>query len=371
MEETLHFADLMSDEKILQVPQEDVLERFYSKKLYFSYSALNKLLFSPVQYYNYYILLDKEERLDKHLVEGKVIHCLLLDKASFSKQFMVSPGNIPTGNTKLVVDKVFKLYLDELRRCDTNGEIPQWSLKDFSASIIEILQEINLHQALKDDKPNKAGEIEKTGDQKRLEKILTDESISYFEYLKRSNGRNVIDQDTLTFCEAAASLIENNPKLRTMMGMDVTDFDNKEVINESYFQAEVENYPFGIKGFIDNLVIDHDNKVIRINDLKTSGKSLADFKESVDYWNYWLQAIIYVTLVAEKYADLLLEQDYSMEFNFIVIDRNRQVYAFPVSDDTMRAWLKKYHEVMEVAAYHYNERKYNLPYEFCKELVVL
>ena len=37
------------------------LERFYSEKFYFSYSSINKLLFSPRVFYNHYILKQKED----------------------------------------------------------------------------------------------------------------------------------------------------------------------------------------------------------------------------------------------------------------------------------------------------------------------
>ena len=52
---------------------------FYNKKFSFSYSSINKMLFSPKLFYKEYVLLDREERTDKHLIEGRVIHCLLFE----------------------------------------------------------------------------------------------------------------------------------------------------------------------------------------------------------------------------------------------------------------------------------------------------
>ena len=53
-------------------------EEFYANKNFaFSYSSLNKLLFSPSLFYKDYILQDREIRTDKHLVEGKLVHCLV------------------------------------------------------------------------------------------------------------------------------------------------------------------------------------------------------------------------------------------------------------------------------------------------------
>ena len=53
-------------------------EEFYAKQDFaFSYSSLNKILFSPSLFYKDYILKQREVKTDKHLVEGKLVHCLV------------------------------------------------------------------------------------------------------------------------------------------------------------------------------------------------------------------------------------------------------------------------------------------------------
>lgn len=351
---------MMDEVNLKPVAEKTPLEKFYEKKFYFSYSSLNKLIWSPPLFFNHYILNEREDKLDKHLIDGKVIHCLVLDKKSFNDQFIVSPANLPTGNNKLVVDKIFKGYHSLVGN----------EFRDYWNEILQVLRDIDLHQSLKDDKPTKTNPEVKTGDEKRLEKMLTEENSNYFEYLKSAGTRNVIDQETLYFCTEAADLIRKNDYLCTLMGINVGEFDDFEVFNEKELRTELIDYPFGIKGILDNLVIDHTAKVIRINDLKTSGKSLAEFKDSIDYFKYWLQAVMYRLLVRYVYAHLV-EQDYTIEFNFIVIDRSHQIYAFPVSTKTMLEWMQETEKVLNKANYHYIEQKYNLPYEFCKGLVVL
>ena len=67
-------------------------EEFYLKKFKWSYSSLNKLLFSPSLFYKDYILWDREVRTDKHLIEGKLIHCLLFEAENVNEKFNVVPG---------------------------------------------------------------------------------------------------------------------------------------------------------------------------------------------------------------------------------------------------------------------------------------
>src|SRR5437868_1319534 len=81
---------------------------FYSKPFRFSYSSLCKLLYSPAVFYQMYILGNREEKTDQHLIQGKLIHCLLLDEKSFDRLFIVSPISVPSGMSKTLVEKVFQ-----------------------------------------------------------------------------------------------------------------------------------------------------------------------------------------------------------------------------------------------------------------------
>ena len=67
-------------------------DKFYAKKDFcFSYSSLNKLLFSPSLFYKEYILFDREVKTDKHLVEGKLVHCLLFEPENVEEKFSIVP----------------------------------------------------------------------------------------------------------------------------------------------------------------------------------------------------------------------------------------------------------------------------------------
>jgi hypothetical protein len=352
---------------VLNVPE--MLERFYQEPFFFSYSSMNLLLFSPNSFFNQYVLKKKEEKLGKYLIDGKVIHCLLLNDGSFDDMFIVSPGKVPEGNNKMVVEKIFRDYQTGIKTGMLDPLI-NYTLSDFKNEIISYLAQINLHQSLVDDKKADKDGVMKTGDEKRLERVLTPDNISYFEFKRKAMGRDVIDQEQLAFCTRAAEKISRVDKIRMLMGMDVSVFDNVEVINEQEIRCDLKNHPFGLKGFLDNLVIDHETKKIRINDVKTTNKSIADFRESIEYFNYWLQAIIYIALVMSKYKNLH-EQGYAVEFHFIVIDTNHHVYAFPVSEQTLDVWYERFSKLLEKVVYHYSERKYELPYEFCRGEVVL
>jgi len=99
-----------------------------------------------------------------------------------------------------------------------------------------------------------------------------------------------------------------------------------------------------------------------VADLKTTGKSLVDFNDTIDFYNYWLQAAIYCKLVYDylgKKGD-----DYEIIFKFVVVDKYNQVYVFEVSQRTLVKWSDGLGGVLNVAEYHYKEKNYSLPYDF-------
>lgn len=321
-------------------------EAFYSKKFHFSYSSLSKLLYSPKLFYSQYVLNQREEKLGAHLIEGKVIHCLLLEPEKFNEKFMVSPLSLPSENSKAVIDKVFQ-HAKQNMLLDSE-------LKSLDSVIIDILKEANLHQSLKTD-------------EQRVDKIVTDQTISYYSFLKEKEGKDVIDTETYTKCKESVEVLKQNPDVEISLGLGLNSAavdiyrEHPLTIDKLIFED------FGLKGIVDGVIVNHEDKTITISDLKTSGKTIADFPESVEYYNYWLQAAIYKMLV----IDAFYIDGYKIIFNFIVIDIYKQSYVFTVSDATMDLWTEKAKLTLVQANHHYSKRDYTLPYKFATGKVTL
>ena len=327
---------------------QELEEEFYSKPLYLSYSGLNKLLFSPKVYYKHYVLQQREEKLDSYLIDGKVIHNLLLDDGSFDKSFILLPSTLPTGNSRLVIDKIYNLVKEG-----------PGLLSDYKAEILDILKQINLHQSLKTD-------------EQRLAKIVTEETISYFEFLKVKGNKDLIDSETLQRCNEAVDVLKNDSKAAELLGTFRSEMENTKIHNELELSLDssVALRSFGLKGIVDNIKVDFDNKIVYINDLKTTGKTISDFEETVQYYNYNLQAAIYHRLVKEKLKDSI-NADWKIVFHFVVVDKYNQVYCFEVSTGTMQNWQSELDLKLAEAEWHYKNNKYNLPFKFETSQVTL
>lgn len=322
----------------------DELERFYQKKFYFSYSGLNKLLYSPALFYNHYVLQQKEDSTDPHLIGGRVLHCLLFEPDKYDDYFISMPGKLPTDSQRKIIDNIFRIH------CGIGNN--SLLLEDYSTDILTQLLTANLYQSLKTD-------------QQRLEKILTEENKEYFEFLKKSLDKTVVDEPTLNGCKVQVEILKSNKDVRALLQLDKTEEDTHiETYNELHIKMDHDRLPFGFNGVLDNVVVDNEAKMLFINDLKTTGKSVQDFPDAVEYYKYWVQAVIYVILASEKFLkDKPDARDWKVQVTFIVIDKYNLVYPFQVSQETMSEWKQDFRQVINIAQWHYNNKRYDLPYD--------
>jgi len=321
-------------------------EEFYAKEFNFSYSSINKLLFAPSLFYKEYILQDRETRTDKHLIEGKLVHCLLLEPDNLEKKFKIVPGKTPTDSVRKVLHIISERFTAEKL-----ADVPDFMVTD-------VLKEVNLYQSLKTDEA-------------RINKVKIDDYEIYWKFILNKNV-DVVDQDTLARCTSYVDILKGNKEVSELFENDETDFelDQSEKFVEKYLQCNLIDRNFGLHGYVDFYKIDHDKKTVTICDLKTTAKSIEQFEETVEYYNYWLQAAIYFKLVYEN-LEVKNKDDYKIIFKFVVIDKYNQVYVFDVSDETLQGWAWMFAEKLQVANYHYSEKDYSLPYDFATNKIKL
>jgi hypothetical protein len=254
------------------------------------------------------------------------------------------PGKFPTDSQRKIIDNIFRIH------CGIGNN--SLVLDDYSTDILTQLLTANLYQSLKTDA-------------QRLEKILTEENKEYFEFLKQSLDKLVVDQPTLDGCKAQVEILKSNKDIRALLQLDKTEEDDHiEVYNELHIKMDHEKLPFGLHGVLDNVVIDRESKTIFVNDLKTTSKSIQDFPEAVEYYKYWIQGVIYLILAADKFMKDETEKHlWKVQVTFIVIDKYNLVYPFQVSHESMSEWKKDFSEVLKIAEWHYKNKRYDLPYD--------
>jgi hypothetical protein len=112
-----------------------------------------------------------------------------------------------------------------------------------------------------------------------------------------------------------------------------------------------------------HVVVDSESKTIFINDLKPTSKAIQDFPETVEYYKYWMQAVIYTIHANNRYlANREDKLDRKFQVTFIVIDKYNLVYPFQVSQETLEKWKESFNEIVKTVKWHYENRRYDLPY---------
>lgn len=321
-------------------------EEFFSKPFLMSYSGLNRLLWSPALFYQHYVLKQRDDAMDQNMIEGSLIHCLLLHPDNFDNQFVLSVAEPPSDNPRKVLDTLLMHHKDLKAHGDTRIE-----LNEFSDAILDILRDANLYQSLKTDA-------------QRLEKMITPRHEEYWRYLTTMEGKVVVGQETYDFCKAVVDKITSNPTVMERMGYFGDSFNGITKENEKEIISFPESLPFGLRGFIDNLVFDPNNKVIRVNDVKKTSKDLNSFSDSIDYFRYWLQAAMYAILVEDQYLSKPEYAGWKIEFRFIVIDPYMQIAPVKVSEEKLNQWISDAREKLNEAAYHFSKRDFSLPFQY-------
>ncbi len=321
-------------------------DEFFTHPFLMSYSGLNKLLYSPGAFYLHYILKQKDDGVDKSMIEGKLIHCMLLTPERFEEEFIVLPDTFPSENPKKIIDKLFVKLKAENPDLAAMPLPLILSLSSVHDAILELLHEDNLYQSLKTDG-------------QRLDKILTEKNIEYLMFLTQAQQKTVVEKPMVEFAKILREQLMAKDNIRKIMGFN--HLDCEQVFNELEVVSMPEEYTFGLKGIIDNLVIDHENKVIRINDLKKTSKALSSFRESMDYYNYHLQAAMYVKIINNN-KKISFGVDYPIEFRFVVIDPYMHIAPFKVSEASLNGYMDQLNDALHVADMHFKDKDFSLPF---------
>lgn len=339
--------------KTSDIPQLEKIrleDEFFSKTFMLSYSGLNKLLFSPSLFYQHYILKQKDDVTDKSMVEGKLLHCLLLNPEEFENEFVLMSSDMPSDGPRKVLDRIYEIMKQEGKTFLDHS---------YMDHILPVLKEQNLYQSLKTDA-------------QRIDKITASKNILYLDYKFQAETKTVVDQDMYDFAKSTVDTIKSKSDLMRIMGFDQDSLTTsvKQHNELDLVCLEFDDYYFGIRGIIDNLVVDHDNKVIRVNDLKKTSKSIVQFEESIEYYNYWMQGALYKLLV-NNVKQTTFGVNYPIEFRFIVVDPYGQVASIKISEETMEDWTLKLNNQLDIANYHFKEKNFKLPYKFLKSEYVI
>ena len=199
-----------------------------------------------------------------------------------------------------------------------------------------------------------------------LKKLQDKDNKKYIDFIQKNHGKLLLTKAQKWTISNVEKGIQRNPTAFDML------FSNDEINCDVHNELELYGLLEGvkIKGKIDKLVIDNENKVIRLIDLKSTSsapyfrvKKVQDTGEmTIDYqgtgffnsfkgWSYYRQMAFYKTLVAENFKELF--ETYAFECYMVPVNTKMSYDCsiVQVSDE----WLEYGRKEAEELIFRYKE----------------
>jgi hypothetical protein len=162
---------------------------------------------------------------------------------------------------------------------------------------------------------HEVAQIESGYKQKVSEAKWEKEGRFYYDALIASEGKTVISWEMNTECTAVVKALKENEftgKYFNNMAPEDVEIKDQLII---FFTVMGKK----CKAMLDKVVVSHGARKIYPIDLKTTGKSVKQFKASFVFWRYYIQAAFYTEAVTQWAAEYYPE--YTVEpFEFIVAE---------------------------------------------------
>lgn len=263
-----------------------------------SSSSLKEFSMDRKKYYRRYVLgevIDDDET--KAATMGRIVETKLMEPELFDDKFFPSVcESTPTEGMLKFVEALYK-YTKEAT--DENGEVTR-SFEDISRdAYADSGYKINYDAVMK--------------------KFMGSDAEVYYQEIRevRTKGLTVVSIKDVTNAERIVEELQNNPITAPIVNQTKTS--KIDVHN----QLQVEGYTVHghlFKSMMDKVIVDHENKIIQVYDLKCTWSVEGFYKEYYLYRRAYIQAFLYWHAAHYHFKELV-DGGYKVEYpRFIVCD---------------------------------------------------
>lgn len=155
------------------------------------------------------------------------------------------------------------------------------------------------------------------GDESKINAIHNNNVIEYVDEVLNKGDKMIVDTRTYLDARSVADVLKTHSFSKDIF---INDLENHNQFLLSFLYKDIL-----FRGAIDKLIIDHENKTIRIIDLKTGKGSWETFQYSFLKFRYYMQLALY-TYGVESIKEELNLQDYKvLPFEFLYIGRKEKL----------------------------------------------
>lgn len=251
-----------------------------------SYSSIKVFIEDRKKYYRKFVL--KEPVIEKEtdsLRFGSLVDCLLFSPGEFDNRFAVSITDVPKGQYKKLVDELMIVTVGSL---NPEGEVTR--------ELEDMLEEA--YNNIKFDRNGVMVDFKRDSFDTVKRKFIGSDLEIYYRQKREAYGKQVIEPLEVENALKIIGELKTNPITTNIMGIEtegeIEVFDQFPIIGDLNTLVGEE---FKAKCLIDRLIINHEEKVISIYDLKTVWDNEGEFFNNYFYYKYYLQAALYYYLV--------------------------------------------------------------------------
>lgn len=263
-------------------------------KDYYANKRMSNSLLGLIQYPTIFkARLDGEPRPDDeaaHLRIGSALDCLLTSPDRWYKDFKIADANRPYGALGIFTNAL---------PCGLTPSSPEseyqkaYELAEYKIGMPSVIRRF----------------------------WSNDDAVYFYRTIACANndGKTILGKTEYEMVEKCRDLILNSPYTKPY-------FHSTNLAVELMHQVPVyfEYNGVDFKGLLDGIVINHDDKTILPFDLKTTIKSVFNFRESFLMWGYYRQCALYWKALwsqGSPVLDLLLNGYKMLDFEFIVVEK--------------------------------------------------
>ena len=287
-------------------------------------------------------LIRKRDIDNDGIKHGSLVDDLLTDTLTgsslYKEKYYLYDGNKPTATLGNICDIILKNY----------NKIPDLN------TVLKIVKNNAFWSSTKDD-------------EKLINNFNTPEFWEYLKTMFETVNKKVITTNENIAAKEAVDILLNHEYSKHLYTNDL----------RNYYQLsfEIEYKKFKIKGILDRLSIDDENKIVYMDDLKTgAGKGETFLKSFIDY-RYYFQGAIY-RMAFNYFCEKFKLKDYTLApFKFIYIGKTEKIpFIFTFTDKWNDAAIKGFKtksgyrfvgldENLDKIYFHWKNNKYDFSEE--------
>jgi hypothetical protein len=263
-----------------------------------SSSSLKDFAKDRKKYYRKYVLgEDVQDDETKAATMGRLVETKLMEPEMFDDRFF--PSVCESSPTGLMLNFVEALYKHTKEATNEEGIVTR--------SFEELSQD-----AYKDSEY-------KISYDRVLKSFLGSEAEVYYQEIRevRTKGLTVVSIQDITNCEKIVEQLQNDPFVSSVVNQTRTS--RYDVYNQ-YQIDSIEYNGLLLKGMMDKIIIDHQEKVIQAYDLKCTWAVENFFSEYYLYRRGDIQGAVYYYLLRTHFAELISQGYVVKPLIFLVCD---------------------------------------------------